>query len=157
MRQEDALYDQGNEFGDNAALLDAITACNDALRLAPRERAPLDWAMTQNNLGTAFSTLGERESGTAPLEQAVAAYRAALEERTRNRLPLKWAATQFNLANTLETLAERTHDKARMAEALGCMRGAAEVYQEASDEYRRPIAEQRAAEIEAALAAMQGK
>jgi hypothetical protein len=44
---------------------------------------PLDWAMTQNNLGTALSTLGERESGTARLEEAFAPYRAALEECTR--------------------------------------------------------------------------
>jgi hypothetical protein len=44
---------------------------------------PLDWAMTQNNLGNALRTLGERESGTARLQEAVAAYRAALEERTR--------------------------------------------------------------------------
>ena len=38
------------------------------------------WATTQNNLGIALWTLGERESGTARLEEAVAAYRAALEE-----------------------------------------------------------------------------
>ncbi len=35
--------------------------------------------MTQNNLGNALETLGEREEGTARLEEAVAAYRAALE------------------------------------------------------------------------------
>ena len=35
--------------------------------------------MTQNNLGNALSTLGEREDGTQRLEQAVDAYRAALE------------------------------------------------------------------------------
>src|SRR5262249_25018021 len=44
---------------------------------------PLDRAMTQNNLGTALSSLGERESGTAKLEEAVTAYREALKERTR--------------------------------------------------------------------------
>ena len=44
-----------------------------------RERVPLDWATTQNNLGNALATLGERESGTARLEEAVAAYREALE------------------------------------------------------------------------------
>ena len=49
-----------------------------------RERVPLDWAMTQSNLGAALWTLGERESGTARLEEAVAAYRAALEEQTRS-------------------------------------------------------------------------
>jgi hypothetical protein len=35
--------------------------------------------MTQNNLGTALSTLGARESGTARLEEAVAAYRDGAE------------------------------------------------------------------------------
>ena len=49
-------------------------------RRRTRERVPLDWATTQNNLGTALQTLGERESGTARLEEAVAAYRAALKE-----------------------------------------------------------------------------
>ena len=44
------------------------------------EMMPLDWAMTQNNLGNALAILGERESGTERLEQAVTAYRAALEE-----------------------------------------------------------------------------
>ena len=41
---------------------------------------PLDWATTQNNLGVALPTLGERESGTAQLEEAVAAYREALKK-----------------------------------------------------------------------------
>jgi hypothetical protein len=39
---------------------------------------PLDWAITQNNLGNALHALGERESGTARLEEAVAAYDSAL-------------------------------------------------------------------------------
>jgi Tetratricopeptide repeat len=57
---------------------------------------PLAWATTQNNLGTALSTLGAREGGTARLEEAVAAYRAALEEWTRDRVPLDWAASTGN-------------------------------------------------------------
>jgi hypothetical protein len=61
-------------------------------------------ATTQNNLGTALSTLGERESGTARLEQAVAAYRDALQERTRESGPLQWAMTQSNLGLALSTL-----------------------------------------------------
>jgi hypothetical protein len=43
-------------------------------------RLPLGWATTQNNLGAALTTLGERESGTARLEKAVVAYRDALKE-----------------------------------------------------------------------------
>ena len=57
--------------------------------------------MTQNNLGNALQTLGERESGTGRLEESVAAYRAALEEQTRERVPLDWAMTQNNLGNAL--------------------------------------------------------
>jgi hypothetical protein len=34
---------------------------------------PLQWATTQNNLGNALTTHGERESGTVRLEEAVAA------------------------------------------------------------------------------------
>jgi tetratricopeptide (TPR) repeat protein len=121
-----ALYDQGNEFGDNAALREAIAADDEALALAPRKRVPLDWAGTQNNLGNALATLGERESGTARLEQAVAAYRAALEERTRARVPLNWAATQNNLGNALETLGERESGTARLEEAVAAYRAALE-------------------------------
>ena len=72
-----------------------------------RERVPLDWATTQNNLGNALQALGERESGMARLEEAVVAYREALKERTRERVPLDWATTQNNLGNALAMLGER--------------------------------------------------
>jgi hypothetical protein len=42
-----------------------------------RERAPLDWAVAQNNLGNALERLGEGELGTARLEAAV--FREALQ------------------------------------------------------------------------------
>ena len=83
--------DQGRDFGDKPALISAVAAYRAALKERTRARVPLDWAMTQNNLGAALGTLGERESGTARLEEAVAAYRAALEEYTRARVPLDWA------------------------------------------------------------------
>jgi hypothetical protein len=41
------------------------------------ERVLLDRATTQDNLGIALGTLGERESGTARLEEAAVAYDAA--------------------------------------------------------------------------------
>ena len=73
-------------------------AYREALKERTRERVPLDWAMTQMNLGTALWSLGERESGTGKLEEAVLAYREALKERTRERVPLDWALTQMNSA-----------------------------------------------------------
>ena len=91
----------GERESGTARLEEAVAAYRAALEERTRERVPLDWAGTQNNLGNALSTLGERESGTARLEEAVAAYRAALEERTRERVPLDWAMTQNNLGNAL--------------------------------------------------------
>ncbi|MEO8812605.1 MAG: hypothetical protein ABI376_06815, partial [Caulobacteraceae bacterium] len=59
-----------------------MAAYRAALEVRTRETMPADWAMTQNNLGNALSTLGERAGGAAGIEaldQAVAAHRAALE------------------------------------------------------------------------------
>jgi tetratricopeptide (TPR) repeat protein len=124
-------YDQGDEFGDNGALNRAIELHREALELAPRERVPLDWAMTQSSLGNALLTLGERESGTARLEEAVTAYRAALEERTRDRVPLDWATTQSNLGIALSTLGERESGTARLNEAVAAYRAALEEFSRA--------------------------
>ena len=76
---------------------------------------PLQWATTQNNLGTALWRLGERERGTARLNEAVAAYREALKERTRERVPLQWAMSTGNQGVATMLLAERKKDAA-MAE-----------------------------------------
>ena len=93
----------GERESGTARLEEAVAAYRAALEEWTRERVPLDWATTQNNLGNALTRLGERESGTARLEEAVAAYRAALEERTRERVPLEWATTQNNLGNALHS------------------------------------------------------
>ena len=45
--------------------------------------------MTQNNLGLALWTLGERQAAPARLEEAVAAFYAALQERTRDARPAR--------------------------------------------------------------------
>jgi hypothetical protein len=59
----------GDQAGDNRALADAAAAYRAALQERTRDRVPLDWATTQNNLGTALESLGERESGTAHLTE----------------------------------------------------------------------------------------
>ena len=66
-----ALLTYGKQAGENEELEDAIKAYKMALSVYTRDRAPLDWAATQNNLGIALSTLGKREAGTAHLEEAV--------------------------------------------------------------------------------------
>jgi tetratricopeptide (TPR) repeat protein len=117
-----ALYNQGDEFGDNAALARSIQGYRTALVLVPRSEAPLDWAAAQNDLGLALRTLGARESGTARLEEAVAAFRLALTERTQARVPLDWARTQANLGNALRTIGARESGTARLQQAVAAYR-----------------------------------
>ncbi len=92
-------------------LFRAIAVYQIALQERTRERVPMDWAATQNNLGVALRTLGARGDDGA-LVQAVAAYEAALEEYTRELAPLEWAMTQTNLGSALLTLGERGDDEA---------------------------------------------
>src|ERR1700737_1869023 len=66
-----ALYRQGAKRGDNKAALLAIDRYRALARATNRAATPRDWAMTQNNLGLALWSLGERESGTARLEESV--------------------------------------------------------------------------------------
>jgi tetratricopeptide (TPR) repeat protein len=72
-----------------------------------QDRAPFDWAATQNNLGVVLSRLGLRGGGAEPLEAAIAAFNEALKVRTRDRSPLYWAKTQENLAVAFNRLGER--------------------------------------------------
>jgi tetratricopeptide (TPR) repeat protein len=123
-KEAEALYRQGSEFGDSIAATAAIKQYRSILALRPREHAPVDWAITQNNLGNALAILGTRESSTARLHEAVAAYREALKERTRDRAPLRWAMTQNNLGNALRTLGARESGTARLEEAVAAHREA---------------------------------
>ena len=91
----------GEREGDPARLRKAVVAFRTALVERTRERAPLSWAMTQNNLGNTLQALGERESDPTRLRQAIEIYRGALKEYTRARAPLDWAMTQSNLGNAL--------------------------------------------------------
>jgi tetratricopeptide (TPR) repeat protein len=122
--QADALYKQGDEFGDNGALADAIDVYRRCLALAPRVDRPLDWAATKGSLATALERLGERESGPAKLEEAIAAFSEVLEEYTRERVPLDWATAQNNLGNALQRLGERESGTARFEEAVSAYREA---------------------------------
>ena len=94
-----ALTDFGDQRGESRPIEEAVGVYREALMEYIRERVPLDWAMTQNNLGLALATLGGRESSVEHLQDAVAAYREALKELTRERVALSWATTQNNLGN----------------------------------------------------------
>ena len=127
-----ALYAWGKHENSTERLEQAVAAYHAALEVYTRERAPDNWAATQNNLGIALRALGEHENGTERLEQAVEAYRAALEIRTHEHAPSDWAATQNNLGNALQTLGERESDTEErlkhLKQAVTACEGALEVW-----------------------------
>ena len=120
----------GEQSGNSDALLRAISAYRSALKELTQEKVPLDWAKTQNNLGTALVILGERDSGMEQLDAAIAAFREALKERTQEKVPLDWAMTQNNLGAALQALGERESGIERLEAAVAA-------YQEALKEYTR--------------------
>ena len=121
-----ALSERGLRFGEPGPLHAAVAIYRtQALPLAPRQRAPADWAATQNNLGNALSVLGRR-GDEAALQGAIAAFRAALEVRTRAAAPADWATTQNNLGIALQVLGERG-DQAALQGAIAAYRAALEV------------------------------
>ncbi|MDX2236936.1 MAG: hypothetical protein NW203_05160 [Hyphomonadaceae bacterium] len=124
--QADALRLHGETFLDNDALREAIAIMRSAAaELAPRDRDPAGWAMTQVNLGNALARLGERGDDAA-LADSVQAFRAALEVLTRDRDPAGWAVTQMNLGNALRVLGERGDDAA-LADGVQAYRAALEI------------------------------
>jgi hypothetical protein len=75
----DALQTLGDQSGQNAPLQEAVDAYRAALQEYTRERVPLQWVTTQNNLGTALLTLGVRTHDRAKLEEARKAVNAAFD------------------------------------------------------------------------------
>src|SRR5262249_52300493 len=123
----------GERESGTARLEEAAAAHRNALMEWTRERVPLQWAQTQNNLGLALQTIAARESGTARLEEAITAHRNALMEWTRERVPLQWAASLGNQGVALMQLAERTKDAAMAETALQQIETAFETMREAGD------------------------
>src|SRR6266550_485697 len=128
--EANALYQQGEELGDNSALLLAIERRRRLAELITSERAPLEWPRVQNALGIALFTLGEREGGTARLEEAITSHRGVLTQPIRERLPLEWAMAQSGVANALQVIGMREGGTLKLEQAIAA-------YQEALKERTR--------------------
>ena len=89
----------GFPLGSRASNLEiAIAGYESALTVYTRQKDVENWAITQNNLGAAYSDriMGKRADN---LEMAISAYEEALSVHTREAFPEDWAMTQNNLAN----------------------------------------------------------
>jgi tetratricopeptide (TPR) repeat protein len=111
----EAFFERGNAYTDEYSLyfqqdpqhflLLGISAFSEALRYRTPERAPLQYAATQNNLGNAYKILAAHQDPAENLQRAIQAYGEALRYRTPERAPLDYAMTQNNLGTAYGDLA----------------------------------------------------
>ncbi|NES24208.1 MAG: tetratricopeptide repeat protein, partial [Symploca sp. SIO3E6] len=87
--------------------LEAHPSLNQDQAASPQGVSPLNWAMIQNNLGTAYWNLAQYEQPEAFLDKAIIAYQKALKYRKPEVVPGACAATQNNLATAYWHLADQ--------------------------------------------------
>ncbi len=110
----------------------AIVTYERALEHYTPASAPLDYAMTQNNLGISYCSLAAHENPQENLRLAIAAYQRALEHYTPASAPLDYAMTQNNLGNTYEQLSKYEQPVENLGKALAAYERALEHYTPAS-------------------------
>src|SRR5208337_2458447 len=93
-----------------------------------RLKDPANWAITQDDLGSALCALGELTGDPRRLQEAVAAHRSALEVRTKETAPAEWAMTQGELGLALERLGRLVGERHKLEEAVTAYHRALEVF-----------------------------
>ncbi len=126
--EAEALFQQGDELGDNAALIKAIERQTSLLSLLDRVKSPLNFANVQNDLANSMAVLGAREGEADRLKQAIATYEDVMALRNRETAPLDWARTQNDMGVAKLMLGERAGDNALLSEAIEIFRTTADVY-----------------------------
>ncbi len=110
----------------------AIDSYRNALRIRTEVNQPRDWAMTNNNLGTAFTILASfLNEPQEQIENAIYAYRNALRVYTEAELSRDWAMVTHNLGNAYRSLASLKNNSRELLEnAIYAYRNALRVYKE---------------------------
>ncbi|HHC24204.1 MAG TPA: CHAT domain-containing protein, partial [Desulfobacterales bacterium] len=125
--------------GEN--LKKAIESFQNALRTYSETAFPYEYAMTQNNLGTAYSALPTGDRGEN-LKKAIESFRNALRIRTETAFPQDRVNTLYNLTLTYDKLEYLQNAYTTCSEAIHVL----EKYVRAvsSEETRRALAENQA-------------
>jgi len=92
-------------------LQQAVAAYREALKEYSRDKVPLDWAATQNNLGTALRALGAPEQDPSQANQffsaAIVAFQGAIEVYQSAQAEYYLQIAQNNLKKTKALLVAR--------------------------------------------------
>jgi tetratricopeptide (TPR) repeat protein len=103
--QELSLVDDEIEYkGDNCK--NGINAYNEALRVCTFDGFPYDYAMIQNNLGTAYWNLSEVEDKVINCKKAIHAYDEALKVYNPKDFPYQYEGVTRNRDEAVRLLSE---------------------------------------------------
>ena len=129
MRQAEALFRHGDEFGDNAALLEASRIYTAALKTASRTGMPEQWAAAQTGHADTLAAIGERLEDPAQLLAAAAAYREAMSALDRRGAPRQWAMVSLNLGSVLVRLGHYGDRQKHWIDAASSITSAVEAFE----------------------------
>ncbi|WP_368904816.1 caspase family protein [Taklimakanibacter lacteus] len=120
--EAEALNAYGYEKGDNASLDKSVAAYEQLLTFIPNGEKNDEWAITRNNMGVVYQSLGERDCDTKRLKQAAQIFRESLEILTLEHDPVNWAAAQNNLGNSLLAIGQRESNTQSLEDAVAAFR-----------------------------------
>ncbi len=89
-----------------------------------RDRFPLEWAMTQTNLGATLEISAASEMNEDTLQKALDSYNAALEVYRAHSDDLDVAGMHYRAGSMLEEMARRTGDSGDLQKAIDSYRAA---------------------------------
>jgi len=116
---------------DDPARLDrAVSAYKAAISIEHDEDDPLNWALTQNQLGAALQAQAVRDKDPAPLRAAADAYRAVATALGAHLHVNDWALAQAHLGDVLVKLSH-------YGDAAQHLKSASEAYQQALKVFTR--------------------
>ncbi len=111
-RQESAV-DESLTYLDQA-----IAAYQQALAKTNPDTRPHNYAMIQNNIGSAYGDMARFRTPAESLQQSVTAYELALRYRPLHDDPARYAATQNNLGTAYWNLAQHQQPVRRLKQAI---------------------------------------
>ncbi|WP_176247587.1 caspase family protein [Mesorhizobium australicum] len=76
------------------------------LKDRPRKKFPLDWAITNLDLGVLLNILGQRTGERSQLDEALNALEGASQIITKKQMPEEWAGIQLNISNVHSSIGD---------------------------------------------------
>ncbi len=118
----------GNITKDTALLKISIQAYKEALKIYTFDNYPIQYAMTMNNLGVAYSGLSDVRDTENNLTRAIQVYEEAMKIRTVDNYPIQYAMNVNNLGVAYSQLSDIRDTENNLTRAIQAFEEALKIY-----------------------------